>query len=330
MAAEFHPLDPELIVTCGKGHVNFWTLDNTNWSVTRKTGCFDAKDKPKYVTCLAFASNGDLLTGDSHGNVFVWRRGYNAVTKSLKKIHSGPVFAICVLRDGSLVTGGGKDGTLVHFDANYKKLEETALNDNLGAIRTICQGKLNDQLLVGTTHNALLEGTFDSGMGKILIMGHDDEVKSSPCPPNVNQDDPQDVGDFVTFSQDKWIHIWNAQDHSVLWSYKSLDAPVSCCFTNDGHLLLVGMDNGTWKVIDLKTKKTMDSFHDTGNEPIECLQFSPNGQMLAVGNRIGILHLYQVVNGKFNRIGRCMVSQSLFILKIEGRSKKHLMFAGRW
>merc|ERR1711902_478183 len=59
-------------------------------------------------------------------------------------------------------------------------------------------------------------------------------------------------------------------------------------------------------VIDLKTKKTLDSFHDTGNEPIECLQFSPNGQMLAVGNRIGILHLYQVVNSKFNRIGRCM------------------------
>lgn len=101
--------------------------------MSRKTGCFDAaKDKPKYVTCLAFASNGDLLTGDSYGNVCVWRRGYNAVTKSLKKIHNGPVFAICVLKDGSLVTGGGKDSLLVHFDPNYKKLEETFLNENLG------------------------------------------------------------------------------------------------------------------------------------------------------------------------------------------------------
>ena len=24
VAAEFHPLDPGLILTCGKGHVNFW------------------------------------------------------------------------------------------------------------------------------------------------------------------------------------------------------------------------------------------------------------------------------------------------------------------
>ena len=31
----------------------------------RKTGLFDAKNatKPKYVTCLAFGSNGDVLTG---------------------------------------------------------------------------------------------------------------------------------------------------------------------------------------------------------------------------------------------------------------------------
>ena len=113
--------------------MNFWTLDQNTWTMSRKTGCFDAaKDKPKYVTCLAFASNGDLLTGDSYGNVCVWRRGYNAVTKSLKKIHNGPIFAICVLKDGSLVTGGGKDSLLVHFDPNYKKLEETFLNENLG------------------------------------------------------------------------------------------------------------------------------------------------------------------------------------------------------
>ena len=121
IAAEFHPLDSGVIVTCGKGHVNFWQLEN-NGNLSRKTGVFDAnKEKPKYVTCLAFGSNGDVLTGDSNGNVFVWRRGYNAVTKSLKKVHNGPIFAICVLKDGGIVSGGGKDGKLIHFDDNYCK-----------------------------------------------------------------------------------------------------------------------------------------------------------------------------------------------------------------
>ena len=85
------------------------------------------------------------------------------------------------------------------------------------------------------------------------------------------------------------------------------ETPVCCCFSNDGTILLIGLDTGSWKVIDFQSKKTLAEYHDTGNDAIECLQFSPNGLMLAVGNRAGILHLYQVSNRKFNRIGRCMV-----------------------
>ena len=32
VAAEFHPLEAGVIVSVGKGHVNFWTLDNTRYS----------------------------------------------------------------------------------------------------------------------------------------------------------------------------------------------------------------------------------------------------------------------------------------------------------
>ena len=83
VAAEFHPLEGRTIVTVGKGFVNFWQLDQTTFTLSRKTGIFDQRDKPKYVTCLAFSSNGDVITGDSNGNVFIWGRGYNAVTKVL-------------------------------------------------------------------------------------------------------------------------------------------------------------------------------------------------------------------------------------------------------
>ena len=58
VAAEFHPLEAGVIVSVGKGHVNFWTLDNTTLTLSRKTGLFDLRDKPKYVTCLAFSFTG--------------------------------------------------------------------------------------------------------------------------------------------------------------------------------------------------------------------------------------------------------------------------------
>ena len=96
--------------------------------------------------------------------------------------------------------------------------------------------------MVGTTHNALLSGDIENGINNILILGHDDEVKSGP-----NQDPEK----FVTFSQNKWVHIWDAQNHNVTWSYKSSVTPISCCFSNDGTLLLIGLENGTWKVIGM-------------------------------------------------------------------------------
>lgn len=75
VAAEFHPLERNQIVTCGKGHISFWTLDAGN-TLYKRNGIFETtRDRPKYVTCLAFAQNGDVLSGDSNGSVVIWGRG---------------------------------------------------------------------------------------------------------------------------------------------------------------------------------------------------------------------------------------------------------------
>ena len=48
----------------------------------------DPRDKPKYFTSLAFSCTGDVITGDSNGNMFIWARGYNAVTKVASKLYT--------------------------------------------------------------------------------------------------------------------------------------------------------------------------------------------------------------------------------------------------
>ena len=130
------------------------------------------------MTCLAYASNGDVITGDSNGNVFIWGRGYNAVTKVIRKVHDGPIFSICVLKDGSIITGGGRDSRIVKFDTLYRKTGlEAQLPDHLGSIRTVSQGK-GSQLLVGTTKNSILTGNFDLNFQEIMV-GHVGEVRHS-------------------------------------------------------------------------------------------------------------------------------------------------------
>lgn len=75
VAAEFHPLERNQIVTCGKGHISFWTLD-AGGTLYKRNGIFETtRDRPKYVTCLAFTQNGDVLSGDSNGSVVTWGRG---------------------------------------------------------------------------------------------------------------------------------------------------------------------------------------------------------------------------------------------------------------
>ena len=153
----------------------YFQFDSTSLSLSRKTGIFDQRDKPKYVTCLAYASNGDVITGDSNGNVFIWGRGYNAVTKVIRKVHDGPIFSICVLKDGSVITGGGRDSRIVKFDTLYRKTGlEAQLPEHLGSIRTVSQGK-GSQLLVGTTKNSILTGNFDLNFQEIMV-GHVGEV----------------------------------------------------------------------------------------------------------------------------------------------------------
>ena len=70
------------------------------------------------------------------------------------------------------------------------------------------------------------------------------------------------------------------------------------------------MQDGCWRIIDVETMSIVDEIHDL-NDSISVIQFSPSGASLAVGTRSGIIHLYQVSNDfrKYNRIGRCTVSQ---------------------
>jgi len=298
VAAEFHPLEGRTVVTVGKGFVNFWQLDPTSFTLSRKTGIFDARDKPKYVTCLAFSSTGDVITGDSNGNVFIWGRGYNAVTKVMRKVHDGPIFSICVLKDGSIITGGGKDSRIVKFDTLYRKTGmEAQLPEHLGSIRTLSQGR-GSQLLLGTTKNSILTGNFDLNFQEIMV-GHVSDVWALAASPTQPQ--------FISAGHDRMIHLWDTLTHSVVWSNDVGEQAQSACFSPEGEVLVVGTVTGKWVVLDAATREVF-GVHQDGEEPVHCVKFSPDGSLLALGSRDNAIYTYQVKENyrKYNRLGRCL------------------------
>ncbi|NXS53023.1 EMAL1 protein, partial [Brachypteracias leptosomus] len=205
-AADFHPTDTNIIVTCGKSHLYFWTLEGT--SLIKKQGLFEKQEKPKFVLCVTFSENGDTITGDSSGNILVWGKGTNRISHAVQGAHEGGIFALCMLRDGTLVSGGGKDRKLISWNGNYQKLHKTEIPEQFGPIRTVAEGK-GDVVLIGTTRNFVLQGTL-SGDFFPITQGHTDELWGLA----VHSSKPQ----FFTCGHDKHITLWDATTHRPIWN----------------------------------------------------------------------------------------------------------------
>lgn len=306
LAVEFHPMDRHTLVTLGKGHIHFWDMEGG--TLAKKLGIFEKSNKPKYVLCMTFTELGELLTGDSNGNIMVWQRGSNKVCRTVVGAHDGPLFSICAMKDGTIVTGGAKDRKVVQWDSSLTRTgQEAKLPDMAGGIRTLAQGK-GSMLLIGTTRNSILQGTFSLNFSTV-VQGHTEEIWALAVHPTQNQ--------FVTGGYDCQVHLWDTLSHSVVWSRDLGEQAQAACFSPDGSVLVLTTRTGRWSVIDSSTRQ-LYSMHSDGTEPIDAVAFSPNGQLLALGSRDSFIYVYQVSEEgrKYNRISRCS-GHSSFVIHLD-------------
>uniref|UniRef100_A0A1B0C8Z4 Uncharacterized protein n=2 Tax=Lutzomyia longipalpis TaxID=7200 RepID=A0A1B0C8Z4_LUTLO len=251
VGAEFHPLDRNQIVTIGKNHICFWTLDQ--------------------------------------GGALYKRMGV--------RVHDGSIFSLCALKDGGIVSGGGKDGRLVLFDADLNVLgAQAAIEPHFGGIRVVSEGR-GTQLLVGTTRNCILTGSLELGLSPV-VMGHTDELWGLATHPTLPH--------FVTGGRDRLLQMWDSLSHSVVWSKDIGEQVQSCCFSPMGETICVGGVSGRWMTFDSTTRELLDE-HVDGQEAIQVVRFSPDGTFLALGSRDNGIYVYQV-NGngrRYSKIGKC-------------------------
>ncbi|KAM9557041.1 echinoderm microtubule-associated protein-like 1 isoform 15-T15 [Guaruba guarouba] len=304
-AADFHPTDTNIIVTCGKSHLYFWTLEGN--SLIKKQGLFEKQEKPKFVLCVTFSENGDTITGDSSGNILVWGKGTNRISHAVQGAHEGGIFALCMLRDGTLVSGGGKDRKLISWNGNYQKLHKTEIPEQFGPVRTVAEGK-GDVVLIGTTRNFVLQGTL-SGDFFPITQGHTDELWGLA----VHSSKPQ----FFTCGHDKHITLWDATTHHPIWNKIIEDPAQSSGFHPSGSVVAVGTLTGRWFVFDTETKDLV-TVHTDGNEQLSVMRYSPDGNFLAIGSHDNCIYIYGVSeNGrKYTRIGKCS-GHSSFITHLD-------------
>uniref|UniRef100_A0A8D0H1R4 EMAP like 2 n=1 Tax=Sphenodon punctatus TaxID=8508 RepID=A0A8D0H1R4_SPHPU len=295
---------------CAVDDSNDHVLSVWDWQKEQKVADVKKHEKPKYVLCVAFTENGDTVTGDSGGNLYIWGKGGNRISHAVPGAHEGGVFGLCVLRNGTIVSGGGRDRRVVLWGRDYQKLQENEVPESFGPVRTIAEGK-GDTLFVGTTRNSVLQGSLMTGF-TLLVQGHTEELWGLATHPSLDQ--------FVTCGQDKQVHLWSVAAHQPLWSKGIEDAARSAGFHPHGSVLAVGTVTGRWLVLDTETRDLV-TIHTDGNEPISVVSFSPDGSYLALGSHDNFFYVYVVSEGgkKYGRVGRCS-GHSSFITHLDWAS----------
>ncbi|KAM7377754.1 hypothetical protein PAMA_014176 [Pampus argenteus] len=325
-AVEFNPSDSANIITCGKSHVYFWTLSAGQFM--KKQGIFGKYKKPKFIQCFVFSLTGDVLTGDSEGNILTWGKSA-ADIKTLGKgaketfqimrqtrAHEGSVFTLCPLQGGALLSGGGKDRKIIRWSADLAPERECEIPEKFGAVRTLADVD-GEELLVGTTRNAILRGTFSDGFVSI-VQGHLDEMWGLATHPSVNT--------FLTCGHDRQVCLWNTEEHKLDWCITLEEYGLCADFCPVGSIVSVGLSTGRWMVLDLLTREVVSEFTD-GNEQLSVMRYSPDGSFLAVGSHDNFIYIYSVTESgrRYTRFGKCN-GHSSFITHLDwSKDGKYIM-----
>ncbi|CAL1540738.1 unnamed protein product [Lymnaea stagnalis] len=290
----FYPQDETILMTYGKEHIHFWKMF---WDKGRKimrdklSGNFE-ENIPKFVTSVCFSPAGEVITGDSTGAILIWSRDNNnvftvnaALSRQTRKAHKKSVAALCMLGDGTLLSGGGNEVKAWDSINNYSPVKERVLPATAGHVRSIVpitKGGLDGSIYVSTTRNKVLEGSLQLKF-KFIIQGHVEElwaVESHPLEQT-----------FVSAGHDQMVVKWSAISHAPVWRVNA-ENPCTCISIDPkGRIIALGTTAGKVIILNSYNGAVLTSL-PSGNVQINALSFSPDGKQLAVGTYDGFLQIF--------------------------------------
>ncbi|KAJ6667049.1 hypothetical protein lerEdw1_019052 [Lerista edwardsae] len=294
-----NPHHSDKLVTVGIKHIKFW--QQAGGGFTSKRGIFGNIGKQETMMSVSYGRIEDLVfSGSATGDIYIWK---DILLLKTVKAHDGPVFAMHALDKGFV--SGGKDGVVALWDDTFERCLKTY------AIKRAVLSPGSKGLLLEDNPSIR---AITLGHGHIL--GHmEGEVWGLAAHPLLPI--------CATVSDDKTLRIWELSSQHRMLAVRKLKKGGRCCaFSPDGKALAVGLNDGSFLVVNADTVEDMLSFHHR-KEMISDIKFSrDSGKYLAVASHDNFVDIYNVLTSK--RVGICKGASS-YITHIDWDSRGKLL-----